>query len=181
MKRKLGLTSLLLLMLLLAGCGTGEEAHQTDTPAPNEVVDIKQLVHDYSIGKLTDEQASITSEQLIVTKSDESKVVYDLPKDEFFVSFAPYLNQTHPCANHSLTGCQGELADEEITVKITDKSGKVILDEVTQTQANGFIDFWLPRNETYQITITDKNAQTATLEFSTFEGDNTCMTTMQLM
>ena len=53
------------------------------------------------------------------------------------------------------------------------------MDETVKSQANGFIDLWLPRDNTYHVTITqgDKSVES---EISTFKGDNTCITTMQL-
>src|SRR5690625_2305744 len=83
----------------------------------NYTDDIKKLVHEYSIGDITDETASITSEELIITDSNERKVVIPLPEDEFFVSVAPFINETHPCTNHSLTGCQGEMVNKERSEK----------------------------------------------------------------
>jgi len=90
----LGLTA----SMLLAGCASNDESNeatqsQTET---NEVQDIKKLVNDYSVGNIEDQTAAINSHQLIVTKTDKSQVTYDLPEDEFFVSIAPYINQTHP-------------------------------------------------------------------------------------
>ncbi|KIO63137.1 hypothetical protein B4064_0612 [Caldibacillus thermoamylovorans] len=38
--------------------------------------------------------ASITSEELIVSKENGSKMVYSLPKDEFFVLIALYVVHT---------------------------------------------------------------------------------------
>lgn len=78
-----------------------------------------------------------------------------------------------------MTGCQGELVEEEFDVLIEDEDGNVILDEKVTSQANGFIDLWLPRDKTYQVTI-KQEGKAAELEFSTFEGDDTCITTMQL-
>jgi hypothetical protein len=106
-------------------------------------------------------------------------VTYDLPKDEFFVSIAPYIHQTHPCEIHSLTGCRGELANEEFHVFIENTEGNVIVDKKMKTYANGFIDLWLPRNETFTITIT-KDEKSAQSEISTFEDDQTCVTNMKL-
>lgn len=144
-----------------------------------ETVDIEQLVHDFSVGNSQDQTASITSEQLIVTNSDENQVSYDLPEDKFFVSIAPYIEGTHPCAIHSLTGCQGEMADEEFIVYIEDSAGNVVRNETITSHANGFIDLWLPREDTYQVIIThdEKEVQAAV---STFNNDDTCITTMQL-
>src|SRR5690554_3652677 len=90
----------------------------------NDIQDVKQLVNEYSVGSIKAKSASITSRQLIVTESDNSQVQYNLPEDEFFLSIAPYLKVTHPCATHSLTGCLGEMTDEEFSVYIEDMDGK---------------------------------------------------------
>ncbi len=105
--------------------------------------------------------------------------IYNLPEDEFFISVAPYLTYTHPCEFHSLTGCQGELVNEEMDVKITDEQGKVHFDETVTTLENGFMDFWLPRDKQYTIEISYQNKH-AEYAFSTFEGDSTCLTDLQL-
>lgn len=81
--------------ILLVGCGQqGQGGESTTIEAPD---DIKELVNDYSTGAKTDVQsASITGTELIVTEEDESETIYDLPEDEFFVSIAPFINETHP-------------------------------------------------------------------------------------
>ncbi len=76
----------LISILLLTACGGNEDSAK----------DIKELVNDYSVTNMEGQIASITSHELIVTNSDESQLTYDLPEDEFFVSIAPYLNNTHP-------------------------------------------------------------------------------------
>jgi hypothetical protein len=81
--------------------------------------------------------------------------------------------------NHSLTGCQGELAEKEFDVYIEDSKGNVILDERVKSLANGFFDLWLPRDKTYKIKIS-QDGKTVESEFSTYEKDGTCITTMQL-
>ena len=164
---------MLLASVLLVACSNDSISEEGYTE------DIKGLVHEYSVGKIKDETASITSEDLIVTNNDESETVYPLPEDDFFVSIAPYINETHPCTNHSLTGCQGEMVEEEFDVYIEDMEGNVVLEKTLKTPANGFIDLWLPRDKTYNITI-NHNGKKVESRFSTFEQDRTCITTMQL-
>lgn len=53
------------------------------TQKDNGSKDIKDLVHDYSIGSVEDQSASITSHELIVTDQDGSQQSYALPEDEF--------------------------------------------------------------------------------------------------
>lgn len=69
--------------------------------------------------------------------------------------------------------------DEEFEVFIEDSAGNVVVDEKLSSQDNGFIDLWLPRDETYSVSIKHSDGQTVG-EISTFAGDNTCITTMQL-
>lgn len=162
---------------LYAGNGSREGAASdasTDTAA------LKQMVQDYSSRSLTAESASISSTQLIVKEADGKSASYSLPEDEFFVSIAPYVNKTHPCAIHSLTGCQGEMTEEEFSVSVQDAEGNQVMDKQTvKSQPNGFIDLWLPRDKTYNVTI-EQDGKKAESEISTFEQNDTCVTTMQL-
>lgn len=174
MKMKLSAILLVIVMVLVA-CGNAEDNKSETLNAD----DLKALVQDFTDRTVTAEAASITSNELIVTEEDETETIYNLPEDEFFVSIAPFETQTHPCEIHSLTGCQGELADESFQVKITDDSGEEILNENYKTGENGFIDLWLPRDETFTVEITHEDKETIS-EISTYEGDNTCITTMQL-
>ena len=107
------------------------------------------------------------------------ETTFDLPSDEFFVSIAPFVENTHPCAIHSLTGCQGELVEKDFNVHIQDEDGEVVVDETITSLENGFIDLWLPRDKNFQVKITHDD-KTVESKISTFEGDNTCITTMQL-
>ncbi|PIC96818.1 hypothetical protein CSV69_04700 [Sporosarcina sp. P26b] len=174
MKMKL-IAVLLLITALSVGCSN--EKANTETQEPE--VDIKELVNDYTVRNAVAASASITSSELIVTDDDKNVTTYDLPEDEFFVSIAPFVDSTHPCDIHSLTGCQGELVEEDFEVHIEDSEGNVILDEIKTTETNGFIDLWLPRDDTFTVTIKRDNKETVS-EITTFEGDNTCITTMQL-
>lgn len=115
-------------ILLLAACGTSDDGAQNDElDNPDNV---KALVDEYSAGNFTDDHsASISSSELIITNEDDSQETYDLPEDEFFVSIAPFVSETHPCEIHSLTGCQGELVDADFDIVIKDEAGNVVVDE----------------------------------------------------
>lgn len=52
-------------------------------------------------------------------------------------------------------------------------------DEVIKSGANGFMDFWVPRDRSYLIRIV-QDGKVAETQLSTYENDNTCITTMQL-
>ena len=71
------------------------------------------------------------------------------------------------------------MSNKEFDVYIEDIDGNEILDQSLKTQSNRFIDLWVPRDKTYRVTIT-YDGKMAESEFSTFENENTCITTMQL-
>ncbi|KXH78776.1 CueP family metal-binding protein [Sporosarcina sp. HYO08] len=177
--RKKGLFAVLglSLLLLLAACNNSASNEQ-DAQDEQDTQDIKEMVHEYSTGSFDDVTASITSHELIVTDNGKETSI-QLPEEEFFISIAPFVETTHPCAIHSLTGCQGELVGQEFNVFIQDEEGNVVVDEIMTTPANGFIDLWLPRDQTFQVKI-EHDGKTTESEISTYEGDDTCVTTMQL-
>lgn len=86
---------ILLVVVTLVGC-SGENKNEEAPSANNEVQDIKNLVNDYSVGNKNALKASITSTQLMITNADQSTEVHELPEEDFFVSIAPYINETHP-------------------------------------------------------------------------------------
>ncbi|QDZ99508.1 hypothetical protein D0439_13145 [Lysinibacillus fusiformis] len=178
-KMKLKVIAVTLLTTVVLGACNGESSNDDNSRIDMEMQNIKELVNEYSGDKTKDESASITSNQLILTDKEGKESAYALPEEEFFVSVAPYINETHPCTNHSLTGCQGELANKDVAVYIEDSKGNVLVDETMKTLANGFIDLWLPRDQTYNIKMEHKG-KTVKSSFSTYENDGTCITTMQL-
>jgi hypothetical protein len=122
--------------------------------------------------------ASITSEHLVLFDNSE-EIKLALPEDKFYLSFAPYINQTHPCATHSLSSCQGELVNQTVNVIITDGKGNEIVNSEMTTMENGFVGVWLPRNMNASIQVL-YNGLSAQTSISTFSGSNTCLTTLQL-
>lgn len=140
---------LILASILFVGCSNGNNETKD-----SETIDIKKVVNDYTVGNVKAESASITSSELLVKDENQKEVTYDLSDDDFFVSIAPFINETHPCEIHSLTSCQGELVEESIDLLIEDSDGNIILDETKQTETNGFIDLWLPRDDTFDVTMT---------------------------
>ena len=155
-------------IFMLAGC--------SDYSVSNES-NIKEMVTELSASNIV-ESASINDKTLIV-EDDGDEDIYNLPEDEFFVSIAPYISYTHPCEFHSLTGCQGEMVNEEMDVKIIDEDGEVHVDEKLTTLENGFLDFWLPRDRNYTLEI-NYDGKKVESDFSTFENDSTCLTDLQL-
>ncbi len=122
--------------------------------------------------------ASITSDYLILNdRTREVKLA--LPEDKFYLSFAPYVNETHPCATHSLISCQGELVDQKVHTTIIDDQGKELVNSDMTTMENGFVGVWLPRDVDATITVR-YNGLTAQANISTRAGSETCLTTLHL-
>lgn len=99
--------------------------------------------------------------------------------DEFYLSVAPYADNTHECFFHSLTTCLGELRNADISVKVTDAAGAVLVDEDLRTSDNGFVGLWLPIGIEGTLTI-EHDGLSATTPIATGPDDPTCLTTMQL-
>ena len=103
-----------------------------------------------------------------------------MPANYFYLAVAPYIEYTHQCSIHSVTGCIGELQNVHVTVRFYDDSGKLILDELYNTGANGFVDLWLPREQKNAKLEIWYNGKQALKTISTVSGSKTCETTMQL-
>lgn len=151
----------------------------SNEPMKLDESEIKELVYQYSVGNMPDDNVSINASQLIITDGTGNESSYTLPEKDFFVSIAPYMEETHPCTFHNLTSCQGEMVDVDFDFYIENQNGTVVLDESINSGSNGFIDLWLPRDNTYQIIISHEDKM-AKAEFSTFSSDITCITTMQM-
>ena len=188
------MTALALAALLLSGCGSaGDDAAPTSTDSASgdtllerhglaglsgaEVVDtLDRLPLDERPGDL---MASVKPDQLVLTSGDE-ELALPTPDGEFYLSVAPYVDQTHDCFHHSLTTCKGELGAKEVTFTITDgTSGEVLVDKTVTTFDNGFAGFWLPRDIEGTLTVEHDGLRGAT-DFATGAEDPTCLTTVQL-
>lgn len=128
----------------------------------------------------TELMASIRPDSLIVSDASGTETSLAMPAEEFYVSVAPYVDQTHECFFHSLTTCRGELANEHIDVHVVDDAGTVLVDETMTTFDNGFVGLWLPRDITGTITL-ELDGRTVTGTISTGSDDPTCVTTLQLV
>ena len=107
------------------------------------------------------------------------KVTIPLPSDQMVVAVAPYINYTHPCEVHYMSGCQGELVDVPVKVVARTADGDIVLEETMRTMSNGFIELWLPRNEDFSLFIEAKGLH-AEESISTRRNSNTCITTIKL-
>lgn len=129
----------------------------------------------------TDMIASIRPNELLVSDASGNETSLPMPEDAFYLSVAPYIEQTHECYYHSLTTCTGELQSAPVSVTVTDATtGDVILEEDMSTQANGFVGMWLPRGIDANLTIDYQGASATTPISTKTDSDATCLTTMQL-
>ncbi len=125
--------------------------------------------------------ASVRPDELLVTDGDADEESLPMPDDAFYVSFAPYDEQTHDCYFHSLTTCTGEIQNEDVHVTVTDEAtGEVLIDEVRTTFDNGFVGLWLPRGIDATLTVEYDGRSASTTVSTTNEDDATCITTMRL-
>ena len=126
--------------------------------------------------------ASVRQDEVQLTGADGATASLALPADTTYVSFAPYVEQTHECYFHSLTTCTGELGGETFAVVATDlDTGEVLVDGDVEAFPNGFIGLWLPTGTDVQVEVSI-DGRSATETFATHSaGDATCVTTMQLV
>lgn len=125
-----------------------------------------------------DLMASVRPDEVVVA-SAEQETSLPVPEDQFYLSVAPFVDQTHECFYHSLTTCQGELTGEEVDVEVVDAEGNVLVDEARTTFDNGFVGLWLPRDIEGTLRITH-DGRTGEIDFATDAEAPTCLTTLQL-
>lgn len=140
---------------------------------------IEKLEHTALDKRPRDLMASIRPDSLLLSEQSGKTTQLPMPKDEFYLSVAPYVGTSHDCYFHSLTTCLGELGDADVSITVTTESGETIVSEKTRTNENGFVGIWLPRDITGTLTIT-QDGKSASTEIATGSEDPTCLTTMQL-
>ncbi|MEV8146389.1 CueP family metal-binding protein [Specibacter sp. NPDC078709] len=183
-------------VLLVAGCAAPAPA-----PTPAEVAPAagQDLIDDLGFSgknakdiiteldmlpvaeRSTELMASIRPGELVLKDAAHREATLPMPADEFYVSVAPYVSQTHTCHFHSLTTCLGELQNKDVDVTVKDRTtGAVVMQESVKTYDNGFVGLWLPRGMEATLTVGYED-QTASQTISTIGGqDPTCLTTLQL-
>lgn len=124
---------------------------------------------------------SVRQDELLLTSGEDksTETSMPMPKDKTYVSVAPYVDKTHECFAHHLTGCQGEQVGKDFQVTVTDAQGTKIVDEKATTYENGFIGFWVPRDVKGTLSISGEQGKGST-PLSTAADAPTCITTLQL-
>ena len=195
LRTRRGITSLLAAVVvssaaLLAGCQSespdSDFTPDADTQAILAAHDLEGLDARGIIDKLdatplmdrsTELFASIRPDELILTELPENEVSLPMPEDEFYVSFAPFITQTHPCHFHSLTTCVGELRNVDVDVTLTnDATGDVVVDEAVRSFDNGFIGIWVPRGDDYTLTVSYDGLSATQVLATDGAEDATCVT-----
>ncbi|HEV7950543.1 MAG TPA: CueP family metal-binding protein [Glaciihabitans sp.] len=165
-----------------AGLGADANAMlaKYDIEAPDSVMElIKQLQAQAPADRPDGLMASVRVDELLLASND-NEVSLALPQDEFHLSIAPYLTDTHECFYHSLTTCVGELGNEDFHVTILDDAtDQVLFDRNVTTFENGFFDVTLPVGLDITVLI-DDGEHFAELPLGTRVDDATCVTSAQL-
>lgn len=174
--KKIVLVITLSFMVLLSACSS-----ETDT--------LDSLgIGDYSAKELLvalDNETLVPSDYAVSVYPNEVKVLtedeeFNLPiEDEFYLSVAPYIDQTHECFYHSATGCRGELQQTDFHILFVSSTGEVLIDQVMNSGSNGFVDLWLPREIEGTLTI-QYDGMSVSNEITTIGDAKTCETTMRL-
>ncbi|MFC4059010.1 CueP family metal-binding protein [Planomonospora corallina] len=160
-----------------AGAGPLLAAYGLDGRSAEEVID--HLDRLSLPERPTGLRASVRPGELVVSGGAQ-EFSLPIPGDRFYLSVAPYVDRTHECFHHSLTTCKGELAAQDVQVKIVDETdGRVLVDETRTTFANGFTGFWLPRGIEGTLTVT-YDGRTGEAEITTGDDAPTCLTTLRL-
>ncbi|MGC0142628.1 CueP family metal-binding protein [Pseudactinotalea sp. Z1732] len=170
--------------LVLVGCSADQEdpAQQLLAPHGLDGMQTTDLIdHMDRLGgpdRPSDLLASVRADTLLISDGTTEQEL-PIEGEEFYLSFAPYLNQTHDCFYHSLTTCQAELPNTAMDVMITGADGEVYVDEEMTTFDNGFMGVWLPKDveATLEVSV---DGLSATQDISTDVQAPTCLTTIRL-
>ena len=124
---------------------------------------------------------SFVNQQLISFEfSGGDTVTIPLPEDKMVVAIAPFVESTHPCEIHYMSGCQGEMVGVQVQVTGRTKDGTLLVDDTFTTMDNGFIELWLPRSLEIDLEV-EANGKRANETIGTFDDSNTCITTIKLL
>ena len=124
-------------------------------------------------------QSFVTSEAVVFRFPGQEPTTVALPARQMVIAIAPYVTRTHPCKTHFMSGCQGELVNTAVAVTVKNQAGKTVLNRTMKTMANGFLELWLDRDQTYQVTLKAAGKTTSGM-LHTQAGSDTCVTTLKL-
>ncbi len=190
------LATLLVTLTGLISCAHGKETSR-DQAEPTQIVSNESDAPSVSMIEGLDAREALAlanrwgkSEKRVTSFVDTKKISFEfqdggkisvpIPEPKMVVAIAPYMTFTHPCENHYMSGCQGELVNVPVKVYGRTKDGLVVVDKTITTMENGFFELWLTRD--LEITLTlEAGGKHSTQTISTGKNSNTCVTTMQLL
>lgn len=147
----------------------------------------RQNLKDYSVEKIVEKLQSSQDYEIegvvygdrIVLEDAEGKQTLKLPKEDFYLSVAPYIYTTKPCEIFDLTKGDGEMKHVTFFVEVIDSNGNIILRENLSSGENGFVGIWLPRDINATLTVS-YDSMIGTANISTDKDAPTCLTSLQL-
>ena len=187
-------------VLAVAGCSTGNDASAPQGAAAesSEAAEAADVLSELGISTTNPREiinaldalpvaerptnliASVTPTELQLQPGESTAENLAIPEGEFYLSIAPYVEQTHPCTFHSLTTCLGEMGGADIELRIVNTAtGEAVVDEARTIADNGFTGIWLKSGNEYEVTVT-AGGKTGTQVVTTGPEDPTCLTTLQI-
>lgn len=192
MKKIAIITLTLITLLIFSACSpknTGETRARATNPTKSTVsptmldgLDAREALVLANNWKTSNPEVTsfITPDNLNFEFPNKKKVEISLPDDSMMIAIAPYVDKTHACSTHYISGCQGELIDVPVKVLALKDDGTVLIDSTINTMSNGFFELWLPRNINITLKLESMNRKVEG-ELTTFSDSNTCITTMKLL
>jgi hypothetical protein len=177
------------ILLLFLSCSPKEEMVQSQSPSKPSVspevinnLNAKEALALANKWKTSNPEITsfLESDKLTVKFPNNKTVEIPMPKESMIVALAPYINKTHDCEIHYLSGCQGELVDVPVKLLAVQEDGTVLIDQTMNTMSNGFIELWLPRDKIISLSM-ESMGKKVEGNIITFKNSNTCITTFQLL
>lgn len=176
-------------LLIFFACSSKEAQVQAASPAKSTIsptvldnLNVREALVLANKWKTSNPEVTsfIEPDKLTFEFANKKTVEISLPEGSMMVALAPYVNKTHECSTHYISGCQGELVDVPVKVLAVQDDGTVIIDQTMNTMSNGFIELWLPRNQNISLTLESMDRKVEG-KLTTFSDSNTCITTFQLL
>ncbi|MCS3492163.1 hypothetical protein M2368_001135 [Arthrobacter sp. JUb119] len=190
----------LLALAVLAGCSTAAAPVAQPEPTVVAAEDTGQFLAELGLegldakaaidrlDRLPQEQrpenftAMVQPTQLVLADASGRTANLPLPQDQYYLSAAPYVDQTHSCHFHSLTTCLGQLQGRQMEVKaVNAETGEVLVDQGMETFDNGFIGLWVPRGITLDLEFTYQGKSAKTTVSTAGQSNATCLTELRLV
>ena len=170
-----------LMLLALISCSNTTDPNYDQKYNELSSLEIKDAITLVNKWKFSNPEITsyITTTELKVVFPDGREINTSLPDDEMFVAVAPYITNTHSCATHYFSSCQGEMVQKELRLKVTDSQQQIIYDDIIKTMKNGFFEMWLPRNKSFTFHL-EFEGKSSDITIESYNDSKTCITTGRL-